>query len=244
MDRFFYAIKTKKEGYEYAFIEISSNEFLGGEKLVVDTELLFAVKCEDCEEFELKKINIFKLFANKKKDFKCSCGKNKIFLKMSSVNLFSIGIPHKEEIEYHKIDLLKYMKQKNRAITINLGQDCLLLFGEVDSVKKVLKTEKTQIEDLVEELCGYDYFENASIIKKCIKRLKELERQKAIICECGCSKVKFEILTDSININCKKCNNSYQVHAETTEDWKTVEDNDYLVLNSKIFDSRVFWPYY
>ena len=112
--------------------------------------------------------------------------------------------------------------------------ECGLELGYLGSerdVKKTVLRHRQEVEILIKEMGLDDYFTNPLIIFELINYIHELAESKKIYCQCGSREVTASLMTDKIELTCKKCRSNLfckfrdQKDLETVKKWGQLSSN-------------------
>lgn len=199
--------------------------------MLVNTNMTLAIRCNRCGKIHLNNITLFQLKNNKYININCDCGEVKARIKTENYKEYCLEIPCFACEETH---IFKY--SLNQLLKGNLVLRCLdgveiCFLGDESDVKKLLKKQKDDFAILLDELSFYDYFSNTDIMTKSVNKVKELEKEGSIICECGGDNIGIDLFSDRIEIKCLECNGVQIIYAENEEDLENILFRDYIMIH-------------
>ncbi|MBS4537085.1 hypothetical protein GOQ27_01345 [Clostridium sp. D2Q-11] len=199
--------------------------------MLVNTNLALAIRCNKCGKIHTNNITLFQLKNNSYININCNCGETKARIKTENYKEYCLEIPcfACEETHIFKYSLDQLLKG-NLVIRCLDGVEICFLGDETD-VKELLKGQKDDFTRVIEELSFYDYFTNNDIMTKSVNKIKELEQEGSIICECGEENIGIDLFSDRIEIKCLQCNGVQIIYAESDEDFNNLLSRDYIMIH-------------
>lgn len=200
--------------------------------MLLDTNITFTYKCLSCGSFDFFNISPFKLPYEKECCFSCHCKKSGIIISRESIKEYKIRIPcincgNEHVFIITRKQLLK--KDLNVFCCPETGMQQLFI-GNDDMVRiRIDKLEK-ELDDLI-SMFGYDdYFINTQVMLDSLNRIHDIAEQGNLYCECGSNDIELVLLSDKINLKCRKCSEEKNINAASNKDLKDILLRKQIVL--------------
>jgi len=171
----------------------------------------------------------------------CHCGKSRILVAEEPSRDFKITTPcigcgSEHIFMLRRKDILH--KDINVFYCPVTGmQNCFI--GKDEAVRKKVDSLEKELDELI-DMFGYDnYFKNTQVMFDSLNRIHDIAEQGNLYCECGCSDIELILLSDRIDLRCKKCAASEIIYAASNEDLKDVlvRQQIQLLNNYREYDS-------
>ncbi|EOD01912.1 hypothetical protein [Caldisalinibacter kiritimatiensis] len=204
--------------------------------MVVNTNIAFAIKCDICGQLKEYNMSLFDFKKNKVIDLECTCGEANAIVQTKDYKNFWLQIPC---FECQDIHVFKYtLKQlvKGNIITrcVETGKE-IAFIGSPQDVKELVNEYKGETNDLLTELGFYDYFVNSEVMIQCINKIRDLEREDKIKCECGNNSIEVNIYEDRIELKCRECESIQVIYAENEGDLENLLNKKSILMHKNTF---------
>lgn len=203
--------------------------------MLIDTSVTMAYKCSACGSFEFKSISVFDLNRSRGFDFKCRCERSSMEI-LNGVRTFKVVMPCIACGEQH---ILTIEKKKIISSNINIfycpqtGIQFLIIGNDLEVRRRVDKLEM-ELDDLM-GCFGYDnYFKNSQVMLDSLNRIHDIAEEGNLYCECGCDDIELILLSDKIQLMCKKCLKSKILYTASNEDLKDILTSRKILIGEGI----------
>jgi hypothetical protein len=203
-----------------------------GEQMVINSISTIAYKCPVCGSIEFNNISVFSFSRNRQKQIRCSCTESLTEITLLRDKKVSIKIPCIACNDTHSfiIDLKKLWTKD--IISFNCpNTDIELCFaGNDDFVRQSVDVYEMKMDLLMNDIGYEDYFINNTVMLDTIGKIHDVAEKGDLYCECGCSDIDLQMLSDRIELICKKCFSYEILMARTNKELKQTLKRDSIVL--------------
>lgn len=199
--------------------------------MLVNTNLALAIRCNMCGKTNINQLSLFNLERSIYHNIECPCGEIKARIKTKDYREYRLEIPcfACQETHVFKYSLDQLLKG-NLVIRCIEGLEICFLGNDSD-VKEILKKEKNDLNRVLNELNFYDYFINFDVMIQCINKIKKLEQENSIICECSKNSISMDLFPDRVELKCLDCNGIQIIYAENKEDLENILKKEYIFIH-------------
>lgn len=204
---------------------------------MINTDMTVAYKCSSCGTFEFFDVSFFKLLDKKEYCHKCRCSKSMVIIEENKPGKYLIKIPcigcGKKHVFFFKRRDILYKRNSVKIFNCpETGVYCCVI-GKGDKVRSEIDSLEKELDEMINKF-GYDsYFKNTQVMFDILNILHDIAEQDNLYCECGNNDVELILLSDRINLRCKKCSGSKDIYASTNEDLKDILHKQKVLLISK-----------
>ncbi|WP_069650545.1 hypothetical protein [Caloranaerobacter ferrireducens] len=210
--------------------------------MLIDSNIAIAIRCDICGEITIHDVSLFDFSRSNKINLECECGQSSAIIKTKDyksfwIELFCFAC---QDIHVFKYSLRKLLKGKIIARCIETGIE-ISFIGKNDDIKQLIKEYEKDSEEILNELGFYDYFQNFDIMMKAINRIREMDNEGRIFCDCGSDNIQTDLYPDRIELRCIECGSVHLVYAETDEDLKKLLECEEIQMHKyslQCIDSR------
>lgn len=204
--------------------------------MIVNTQMAFAVRCDVCGRLNVNNLSLFEIPKNGKMELDCICGQSNAIIKTSDYKSYWLEIPcfACQDIHVFKYTLKQLLKGKAVARCIETGTE-ICFIGQEKDVELLANEYEEESKELINQLGFYDYFENFEIMMECLNKIKELEEEEKILCECGSNKIEIDLYQDRLELKCLQCDSLQMIYAETEEDLQHLLNKDKIIMHKHSF---------
>src|SRR5690606_21707347 len=132
-------------------------------------------------------------------------------------------VKHQRQISGAKLWSQQLINLYCQETGIELGH-----IGSEEKVKEAVMSYDYDLETLIEQFEGDDYFNNSNIMYQVINRLHDIAEKNALYCQCGNDEIDLDIFPDRVELQCKQCDSVNIIYAETEEDLSVIKKVDYI----------------
>lgn len=200
--------------------------------MLIDTSTVFAMRCPECGQLQLKTLSLFSFSGCRVLDVKCSCGVSLLNIKKLNNGGYRLQLPcviceykHQRQISNAQM----WSKKLTTLYCLETGLE-LGHIGPRAEVQQAVTNSNYDLESLLEQFEGDDYFNNSSVMYQVINSLHDIAEKSALYCQCGNESIELDIYPDRVELQCKQCGSINIVYAETEEDLKVIQQVEYIEL--------------
>lgn len=203
---------------------------------MINTNLSFAIQCNRCHKTHINDITLFELKNNEYININCNCGEFKARIKTKNHKEYCLEIPcfACEETHIFKYSLEQLLKGNIIVRCLDGVEICFI--GNKSDLKEVLKKKENEFNKVLNNLSFYDYFVNSDIMIRIVNKIKKLEKEGSIICECGEENIGINLFPDRIEIKCLKCGGVQIIYAESQDDYNNLLYRDYIMIHKDVIE--------
>lgn len=204
--------------------------------MIINSNMKMAVTCEKCGKISVEELNLFEINKSKELRLTCSCG---------SLNCTIYSNEHKNiNISTGCIYCGREHKYKYKSKDIILGEEMLcpevgmpiIKIGDSQEVNSYINDiDKNTIEVLYDKNFEL-FFNNHSIMKKSLEKLRGLKENSKINCDCGNNDIAIEIYSDRVELRCVSCQGIKIIYAENKEDLDTFYKKNKIDIKQSEFE--------
>ncbi|MGO0123415.1 hypothetical protein [Desulfothermobacter acidiphilus] len=191
----------------------------------VDTETYLLVRCSFCSREEAAPVSRFASVPSRPLILRCSCGEEKarIITRDRRNYVVEIICPYCEQV--HRFHLKGRKIWSGELIRLFCSQVGLEIgyLGPHSKLREVSRSLREELEALVDELGGEDYFVNPEVMFEVLYLVEELAGEGGIFCPCGREDVEVELLPDGVVLRCRSCGRKATLPAATEADVRALE---------------------
>jgi len=192
--------------------------------MIIDTSLTIAYKCCSCGTFDFFNISLFRLLQKKHCYFTCRCKKSgfeisgeKHLKQKIKMPCIACGEDHRFELNSREV----FTKGVSTFYCPQTGIHLCFVGNDIQVRRKIDNLEK-ELDKMIDML-GYDnYFINTRVMFDSVNRIHDIAEQGNLVCECGSEDIDLILLSDRIQLKCKKCPGSGIIRAASNEDLKII----------------------
>lgn len=199
--------------------------------MLITTSTVLAMRCSECGKLQFHKLSLFYFSGCRTLEIKCSCGAtlSSITKKRGSYRLqLSCVIcehKHQYQISGSKMWSAQLFNLYCPETGLELGH-----IGPEEKVEQAVLNSDSDLELLLEQFDGDDYFNNSSIMYQVINRLHDIAEKNGLYCQCGNNYIELEIFPDRVELKCKQCGSVNIIYAETEEDLNVIQGIECIEL--------------
>lgn len=201
-------------------------------KMLIDTSMTIAYKCPSCGTFEFISVSLFKILNTKESSLLCRCGNSSISVSYETSDRYRLIFPCISCGSDHIFILSKkemLCKEINIFSCPETGMQQCFIGNDMRVRQKVDNLEK-ELDELI-NMFGYDnYFKNTQVMFDSLNKIHDIAEQGNLCCECGNDDIELTLLSDKIQLTCKKCPASRVIYAASNEDLKEILTKQQIVL--------------
>ena len=205
--------------------------------MLIDTYVTIAYKCSSCGSFAFFNTSIFSLLYARENSFKCRCGKTSVCVSREGNRDFRVKSPCIGCGSEH-IFILERKEIIHRDLNVfhcpvTGMQQCFV--GKDHSVRSKIDNLEKELDELI-DMFGYDnYFKNTQVMFDSLNKIHDIAEQGNLCCECGSVDIELILLSDRIQLRCKKCTGSRVIKAESNEDLKDILTRQQILLLGDLY---------
>jgi hypothetical protein len=201
------------------------------EGMLLDTNSTIAYKCSCCGAFEFFEVSLFQLVRNKPGELRCRCGETSIQLTRTgqdgvklSVPCFGCGNDHVFVLKIREI--IKDITMLSCPVTGM--QQCFI--GSDEQVRHSVDCVQKEMDEMIDHLGYESYFANSRVMLDAVNRVHDIAEKRRLMCECGNKDIEMFMLSDKIQLVCKKCLVVETIDAASNEDLKQLFGKREIIL--------------
>lgn len=202
--------------------------------MVVRTDTCLLLSCSFCSREEFSPLSRFAVSPERPLHIFCSCGEEKARISTRDRVTYTVEV-HCPYCDYPHLFRLKGKRIWNGLEVTRLfcSQTGLEIgyIGPYEKVRHISRTMREELEALIEELGGADYFVNPEVMFEVLYLVEELAEEGGIYCPCGREEVEVEILPDRLVLRCRSCGRKLVVPAQSQSDLQALEEMGHLLLS-------------
>jgi hypothetical protein len=205
-------------------------------EMLIDTSSTVAYKCASCGTYAYFRISIFELLHKKQCRLTCRCKHTNIIISEEASNNYKVKIGcigcGKEHSYIVSMKELLY-KDTNVFSCPETGIQQCFIGKDADVRKKVDSLEK-EMDELIDAFGYESYFKNTQVMFDSLNKIHDIAERKNLTCECGNEDIELILLSDRIQLKCKKCHADKVIYAASNEDLRgTLLINHILLQDSR-----------
>ncbi|RJX19126.1 MAG: hypothetical protein C4570_05705 [Ammonifex sp.] len=188
--------------------------------MLLPTDTVIALRCPECGRLELFHLSRFAISKQRPGRVICSCGveKAKVLTRDHAAYTFEVccticDLRHSYRLSGKKL----YSSEVTPLLCLETGLE-LGSMGPRDKVRAAIQTYQEELEALIDELGGPNYFSNPDVMFEVLNYLQEMADEGGIFCPCGKNRIELEVLPDRLELRCKNCERISTIYAETEQD--------------------------
>ncbi|RDV84533.1 hypothetical protein [Ammonifex thiophilus] len=202
--------------------------------MVVRTDTYFLLSCSFCSREDLSPLSRFAVTPERPLRLLCSCGEEKARISTRDRVSYTVEV-HCPYCDYPHSFRLKGKKiwgssEVTRLFCSQTGLE-IGYIGPYEKIRHLSRTVREELEALIEELGGADYFVNPEVMFEVLYQVEELAEEGGIYCPCGRDEVEVEILPDRLVLRCRACGRKLAVPARSQSDLQALEEAGHLLLS-------------
>lgn len=192
--------------------------------MIVETGITIAYKCSSCGTYEFFNASLFKLIQKKECFLTCRCKgsgiaiSEKAYLKFSiKIHCIACGGSHSFDVEAKELI--------NRGINVFYCPKTgiqLCFVGNDNQVRQKIDSLEKELDEMIDTFGYESYFKNTRVMFDSLNHIHDIAERGNLACECGSNDIELVLLSDKIQLKCKKCPGSIIVHAASNEDLKDI----------------------
>jgi hypothetical protein len=188
--------------------------------MLIDTNATVAYKCTSCGTYAYFKISIFKLLHKKQCRLTCHCKHTSITISEENSGSYKlkigcIGCGNEHSFIISRKELI--YKDTNVFSCPETGiQQCFI--GKDADVRKKVDSLELEMDELIDAFGYESYFKNTQVMFDSLNKINDIAEKKDLLCECGNTDIELILLSDRIQLKCKKCYADKIIYAASNED--------------------------
>ncbi|MTI48921.1 MAG: hypothetical protein FH761_13835 [Firmicutes bacterium] len=201
--------------------------------MLINTNIAFAIRCDVCNRLEIQNISIFDLAKGKRIKLSCTCCHTNAIVKSENNKTFRIEVPcfACQDTHVFTYNVKQFFKGNIVARCIETGME-IGFIGKYKDIQRIIAEYETNSFDAINELGFFDYFDNCDIVMKAINKIRELELEDKVYCDCDMGNVKIDLFPDRIELTCINCNSVQMIYAQNEDDLKNLLGKERIVLHN------------
>jgi hypothetical protein len=205
--------------------------------MLIATSTVFAMRCPECGKLQFNKLSLFAFSGRQVLEVTCSCGTTLLVISKGKNGIYRLQLPcvicevkHRRQISGANLWSQRLINLYCQETGIELGH-----IGSEEKVKEAVMSYDYDLETLIEQFEGDDYFNNSNIMYQVINRLHDIAEKNGLSCQCGNDQIDLDIFPDRVELQCKQCNSVNIIYAETEEDLNVISEVDFIELTQHGF---------
>lgn len=204
--------------------------------MLINTNIAFAIRCEICGRLMVHNTSMFDFIRNEKMKLNCICNHTNAIIKSDNCKTICIEFSCFACQDTHTFtyNIKQFLKGNIVARCIETGME-IGFIGKYNDIQNLIAEHEEKSYRTVEELGFYDYFDNCEIVMKSINRIKELELEDRVYCDCNVGSVEINLFPDRIELNCVNCKSVQMIYTQNQEDLNNLLNKEQIVLHHSSF---------
>lgn len=204
--------------------------------MLINTSIAVAIRCDTCGRLKVHTISLFDFVSNQKMKLACECHHTNAIINTQDRKTFWIEIPcfACQDTHVFTYSMKQFFKSNIISRCIETGME-IGYIGKHKDVQKLLSEQERNSYKTIDELGFYDYFDNSDVVMQSISKIRELELNDKVFCDCGYGDIEINLFPDRIELNCLNCNSIQMIYAENEEDLKNLANKESIILNQHSF---------
>lgn len=206
--------------------------------MVIYTEATLALYCSHCGKIHTHDVSRFSLKACTQDELHCTCGHKLAKILFSRGNYFLLTLycelcrkDHVMPISYRQA-ASKVNKLYCRNNNLELG-----FSGDRQVIDQTLERHRTEVNRVLPDVSSSDN-ENSQLLLDILNRIHDLAEGGGIVCHCGTSSIRAQVLPACIELRCQNCGSYEIVSARNEADLTRLEAADTIELSSSRHTSQ------
>ncbi|MEG6617439.1 hypothetical protein V6C27_13585 [Peptococcaceae bacterium 1198_IL3148] len=206
--------------------------------MLIATSTVLAMRCPECGKLQFNKLSLFSFSGRRMLEIKCSCGSTLLEISKSKNGSYRLQLPcviceikHQRIISGARLWSPEVINLYCQETGIELGH-----LGPEEKVREAIMSYDYDLETLIDQFAGEDYFNNSHIMYQVINRLHDIAEKSGLYCQCGNDQIELEIFPDRVELQCKECNSVNIIYAETEDDLEVIQRTDFIELTQHGFN--------
>lgn len=200
--------------------------------MLLDTNSTIAYKCSCCGAFEFFDISLFQLAAGTLDELRCRCKETCVGLSRAGREGVKLSVPcfgcERDHVFYIQIkDILQDVTTLSCPVTGM--QQCFA--GNDEWVRQSVDSVQKEMDEIIDHLGYESYFANSRVMLDAVNRVHDIAEKRRLLCECGNTDIEMFMLSDAIQLVCKKCLAVETIHAASNEDLKQLFGKREIILD-------------
>lgn len=205
--------------------------------MLIATSTTFAMRCPECGQLQLNTLSLFAFSGKQVLEIKCCCGTLLLTVKKQRHGGYRLQLPcvicdHKHQ--RHISDAQMWSQKLTTLYCLETGIE-LGHIGPWTEVQEAVTNSNADLEVLLDQLEGDDYFSNSAVMYQVINCLHDIAEKGALYCQCGNERIDLDIYPDRVELHCQQCGSINIVYAETEDDLKVIQRVEFIELKRNGF---------
>jgi len=98
----------------------------------------------------------------------------------------------------------------------------LACIGSAEKIKEHKSSSRGEIEALVGNFWGDDYFNNAQVMYETLNCLHDIAEKGQLYCQCGNKQISVDVFPDRLELYCSNCDTVNTIFANANEDLEII----------------------
>ncbi len=200
--------------------------------MLISTDVLLSMRCPECGRLEYHSLSRFAFSSSKLVKIKCACGYVKVTINAKKrCNYYWMQLPciicetkHLVRVPVAEV----WSKDVTTIYCDETGME-LACIGSAEKIKGS-SNAREEIEALVGNFWGDDYFNNSQVMYDILHHLHDVAEKGMLYCRCGNRQISVDVFPDRLELFCDNCETINTIFTKSNKDLEIISHVERIEL--------------